>query len=85
MWASTKPSRMIPLTAITHFLPTADRQNRTRKCPAGRGAGTGGPVYRASASASSAPAFCAAVETSVLHLRHVPRNVPVTACRNKGL
>ena len=31
MWASTKPSSMMPVTAITHFLPTADRQNRTRK------------------------------------------------------
>ncbi len=31
MWASTKPSRMIPLTAMSHFLPTAERQNRTRK------------------------------------------------------
>ena len=31
MWTSTKPSRMIPLMAMSHFLPTADRQNRTRK------------------------------------------------------
>ena len=31
MCASTKPSSMIPLMAMTHFLPTAERQNRTRK------------------------------------------------------
>ena len=57
MCARTKPSSMMPVSAITHFLPTAERQNRTRKWPWGRGAGTGGPVYRASTSASSAPAF----------------------------
>ena len=42
------------------------------------GAGTGGPVYRASTSASSAPAFCAAVETSSSTFA-MSRNVPVTA------
>ncbi len=31
MCARTKPSSMMPVSAITHFLPTAERQNRTRK------------------------------------------------------
>src|SRR3954453_8008010 len=55
---------MIPLTAMTHFLPTAERQNRTSGWPRFGGFGIGAPTYRMSSSASSAPPFWSAVESS---------------------
>ncbi|MEI2699466.1 MAG: hypothetical protein V9E94_14425 [Microthrixaceae bacterium] len=30
MWANTKPMRPMPVRAITHFLPTAERQKSMR-------------------------------------------------------
>ena len=41
MWNSTKPSSMMPLTAMTHFLPTAERQKRTSGLPGRDGRGIG--------------------------------------------
>ena len=41
MWKRTKPRSMIPVTAMTHFLPTAERQKRTIGFPEGRPGWTG--------------------------------------------
>src|SRR5690349_9363848 len=49
---------------MIHFLPTAERQKRRSGCPLCFGFGIGAPTYWMSSSASSAPPFCSAVESS---------------------
>jgi hypothetical protein len=42
---------MMPVTAMIHFLPTAERQNITKKGPSFfAGAGRGAPTYRCALS-----------------------------------
>ena len=67
---------MIPLTAMTHFLPTAERQNRTRKWPGGlrcRDRGAGVPGQRVGVVGAGV-LVCG--RELFLHLRHAG-NVPV--------
>ena len=72
MWKRTKPRSMIPVTAMTHFLPTAERQKRTIGFPDGRPGWTGaGPC---SVVDCVAVIVCAHASLSPARLRG--RNLP---------